>query len=354
VRSIEGKENKEDSSMKSTRRWTKTVSVALLVVLLAVFGTVTLAAQGGQEAEGPTVYRLGYGGAVTNPRHLSAEQFAAYVNEESDGEIRIDLFPSEMLGTDAEMVEMASMGSLDMTINAVGVVQNYEPKIAVFELPFLFETYEKVDKVLDSELGMGLLDSLPAQGLRGLAYWENGLRQITNSVRPIEKPADLQGIKLRTPENEMTLAIFRALGARPSPLAFSELYLALSQKSFDGQENPIANIHASRFDEVQDYLTISNHKYEALVFLVSESVWKKMPQDHKDLIAQAAKEFGQVHRDMVRSAEEEMIADLEQKGMKVSRPDLAPFVKATEPVYKQFEPVFGKDLIDQVRAMTAE
>ncbi len=299
------------------------------------------------------MYRLGYGGAVTNPRHLAAEKFAQYVNEQSNGTVRIDLFPSEMLGTDSEMVEMASMGSLDMTINAVGIIANYEPKIAVFELPFLFDSYDKVDKVLDSPLGMSLLDSLPAQGIRGLAYWENGLRQITNSKRAIEVPSDLQGIKLRTPENNMTLAIFRALGAKPAPLAFSELYLALSQGSYDGQENPIANIHASRFDEVQKYLTISNHKYESLVFLVSEKVWKNMSQEHKDLIGSAAKKFAQVHRDMVRSAEQEMIQDLENKGMIVSRPDLAPFVKATESVYKQFEPVFGKELMDQVRALAS-
>lgn len=341
--------------MKMKQRKANKVLIAIMVILLVSTSISLLFAQAEGEKKGDkvTVYRLGYGGAITNPRHLAAEKFAKYVNEESNGTVRIDLFPSEMLGTDSEMVEMASMGSLDMTINAVGIVANYEPKIAVFELPFLFDSYEKVDKVLDSPLGMGLLESLPAQGIRGLAYWENGLRQITNSKRPIESPSDLQGIKLRTPENNMTLAIFRALGAKPAPLAFSELYLALSQGSYDGQENPIANIHASRFNEVQKYLTISNHKYESLVFLVSENVWKKMSQEHKDLIGSAAKQFAQVHRNMVRDAENEMIKDLESKGMMVSRPNLVPFVNATDSVYKQFEPVFGKDLIEQVRALAS-
>jgi TRAP-type transport system periplasmic protein len=336
--------------MRITR---KTVLVLALAMFMVV-GSMISASGASEAAAGPQVYKLGYGGAVTNPRHLAAEQFAKYVNEQSNGNIRIDLYPSEMLGTDSEMAQMASMGSLDMTINAVGIVAGYEPKVAVFELPFLFTSYEKVDQVLDSELGMGILDSLPAKGLRALAYWENGLRQVTNNVRPINVPADLQAMKLRTPENNMTLSIFRALGARPAPLAFSELYLALSQGSFDGQENPIANIHASRFDEVQKHLALTNHKYEALVFLVSENVWKKMPQDTKDLLTSAAKKYGQIHRDMVRADEDSMIADLQSKGMLVTRPDLTPFVQATASVYQQFESTFGKELMDQVRALAVK
>lgn len=300
------------------------------------------------------VYKLGYGGAVTNARHLTAVEFAKYVNEETNGRVTIDLYPTEMLGTDAEMAEMTSMGNLDMTINAVGVVGNYEPKIAIFELPFLFESYDKVDQVLDSEFGMKVLESLPSKGLRPLAYWENGFRQTTNSRRSIEAPGDLAGLKIRTPENAMTLAIFNALGASPSPLAFSELYLALSQGSFDGQENPIANIHASKFDEVQDYLSMTNHKYEALVFLVSESVYQKMPADVRDVIAEAAKTFGQKHREMVRNDEAKMIEELVERGMVLSRPDLGPFQEATASVYAQFESVFGADMIEEVRRLAAE
>ena len=327
----------------------RTVSLILIVSLLLVSAT-SVFAQGESEEAGPVTYRLGYGSPTTNPRHLAAEKFAAYVEAESDGMIKIELFPAEMLGTDPEMAEMTSMGSLDMTINAVGVVAKYEPKVAVFELPFLFSSYEKVDNVLDSEIGMEVLSSLPAQGLRPLAYWENGFRHVTNSVRPIEKPADLQGIKLRTPENDMTLAIFRALGAKPAPFAFSELYLALSQGAFDGQENPIANIHAAKFDEVQDYISLTGHKYEALVFMVSEDVWNDMSAENQELIAAAAKKFGAEHREMVRSAEDSMLAELEANGMKVSRPDTKPFVDATASVYKQFEPKFGKALMDKVIA----
>lgn len=293
-------------------------------------------------------FKLGYGGAVTNARHLAAEQFAEYVNEETDGRVTIDLYPTEMLGTDSEMAEMASMGNLDMTINAVGVVANYEPKIAIFELPFLFSSYEKVDQVLDSEFGQEILENLPSKGLRGLAYWENGMRHVTNSKKQILQPSDLNGLKIRTPENNMTLSIFNALGANPSPLAFSELYLALSQGSFDGQENPIANIHASKLYEVQPYLTMSNHKYEALVFLVSENVWQTIPADIQEVIATGAKEFGQVHRDMVRSDEDKLIAEMEAEGLTVGRPDLAAFQEATKEVYNEYAEIWGQEAIDEI------
>jgi tripartite ATP-independent transporter DctP family solute receptor len=323
---------------------------AILLFCLILIPAFAFAGGGSESSAGKDkqVFKLGYGGAVTNARHLSAEQFAKAVNTRSNGNITIDLYPTEMLGTDAEMAEMCSMDNLDMTINAVGIVANYEPKIAIFELPFLFSSYEKVDKVLDGDFGKQILSSLPAKGLRALAYWENGFRHITNDKRAINAPTDLAGLKIRTPENRMTLSIFRALGANPAPLAFSELYLALSQKSFDGQENPIANIHASKFYEVQKYLSITNHKYEALVFLVSEKLWQRMPQGAKDIIAPASMEFAQAHRKMVRDSEAAMIKEMQDKGMLVNRPDLTPFVAATASVYKEFESLFGKSNIDTI------
>ncbi|MGP1418417.1 MAG: TRAP transporter substrate-binding protein [Sphaerochaetaceae bacterium] len=329
----------------------------IVIMLLMSVLLVSLAFAAGDKESASTdktyTLKLGYGGAVTNARHLTALQFAEWVKEQTNGRVTVDLYPGEMLGTDAEMAEMCSMGNLDMTVNAVGIVANYEPKIAIFELPFLFPSYEAVDRVLDSDFGLGVLDSLPAKGLRALAYWENGFRHVTNSKRLIEKPEDLKGLKIRTPENAMTLAIFNALGAKPSPLAFSELYLALSQGSFDGQENPIANIYASKLYECQKYLSITNHKYEALVFMVSENVWKKLPEDIKKVLSEGAIKFAGVHRAMVRGDEAGQIKDLAEKGMTISYPDLVPFQEATASVYSEYEKKFGKELIGKVRSMAS-
>ncbi len=154
----------------------------LIVVLLTlILASSFVFAQGeGEAAEKNVTLKLGYGAPTTNPRHIAAEQFAEWVNEQSGGSITIDLYPAEMLGTDRQMGEAVSMGTLDMSINAHGVIASYEPKLAALELPFLFSSPEKVDLVLDGPIGAELAADLPAQGIRVLAYWENGLRQISN------------------------------------------------------------------------------------------------------------------------------------------------------------------------------
>ena len=308
----------------------------------------------GQQESGSTdeviVLKLGYGGPTTNPRHMIAEKFAAWMAEKSDGKVQIDLYPAEMIGTDRQMAEMIAMGTLDMTINAHGVIATYEPRLAAVELPFLFSSNEKVGQVLDGPVGEEIVKDLPAsKGMRVLAFWENGLRQITNSQRPIEAPEDLQGLKLRTPENKMTLAIFKSLGASPAPLAFSELYMALSQGVFDGQENPVVNIHAAKFEEVQDYISITNHKYESCPFVVSEAVWKTLPADVQALLKEGAVKFAKEHRKVVADNQAALLAELESRGMQVSRPDLKAFQDATSVVYKEYESILGKDLIDSIR-----
>ena len=188
-----------------------------------------------------------------------------------------------------------------------------------------------------------------------LSYWENGLRQITNSVRPIEKPEDLKGLKIRTPEDKMTLAIFKALGASPSPLAFSELYLALQQGTFDGQENPVSNIYANKFQDVQKYITISNHKYEPKNMIFSLSTWNKLPEDIKAVLLEASKIYGKEHRKAIADSADSMLKELEAAGMKVSRPDTTVFQEATKSVYTDFyaQNDWAEDIVKQIKDIIA-
>ncbi|MGE4282446.1 MAG: TRAP transporter substrate-binding protein [Clostridia bacterium] len=301
------------------------------------------------EQKAEVVLKLGYGAPTTNPRHLIAEQYSKWVSEQTNGKVKIELYPAEMLGTDKQMAEANAMGTLDMSINAHGVIAGYEPKLAAIELPFLFDSPEKVGKLLDGPIGEELAKDLPAKGIRVLAYWENGLRHITNNKKAVEKPEDLKGLKIRAPENKMTLDIFKALGASPAPLAFPELYLALSQGVFDGQENPITNIHAAKFDEVQKYISITNHKYESCPLIVSEKVWSKLPADVQKVLKEGAVKFAQEHRKMIQDSEAKLLAELESKGMKVSKPDLKPFQDATKPVYTAWEATLGKELIQKIQ-----
>lgn len=338
----------------------KTWFLVLVVLILAITLTGCSTLGGGKQAQQQTpkaseqkaeiTLRLGYGQPTSNPRHITAEKYANWVSEQTKGKVKVQLFPAEMLGTDKQMTEMASMGSLDMVITAQGVLSSYEPKLAGIGLPFLFDSMDKVGKVLDGPIGDELAKDLPSKGIRLLAYWDNGLRQVTNSKRPIEQPADLKGLKIRTPEDKMTLSIFKALGANPAPLAFPELYLALSQGVFDGQENPVVNIHSSKFYEVQKYISLTNHKYEACPLIISEKTWRKLPPDVQKVMKEGAVKFAAEHRKMDAENEGKLLADLEAKGMKVSKPNLAPFREATKSVYDEWIPVLGKDLLERIMA----
>ena len=300
--------------------------------------------------------KIGHSDTTTNLIHVSLENFAAYVNEQSGGKVKVDIYAAEQLGSNAEMAEMVEMGSLDAMMLPQGQIANYCPKINALGLPFLFSDYESVYKVLDSEIGDELVADFESRNMIQLAYWENGLRQVTNSKKAIETPADLAGLKIRTPEDKMTIAIFEALGASPSPLAFSELYLALQQGTFDGQENPVSNIYANNFADVQKYISITNHKYECKNMVFSLTSWNKYPEDVQTLLKEAAKKFGDEHRKAIVDSQAEQLAALQEKGMEVTEPDLAPFQEATKSVYDDFyaENDWAEDLVTRIKAKMAE
>lgn len=301
-----------------------------------------------------TVYtiKLGHSDTTENLLHVSLLNFKAYVEEKSAGRLKIDLYAAEQLGSNAEMVEMIEMGSLDAMMLPQGAEATYAPKMNILGMPFLFPSYDAVYKVLDGEIGQELLEGLSDHNMIQLAYWENGLRQTTNNVRPINSPDDLKGLKIRTPEDKVTMAIFEALGASPAPLAFGELYLALQQGTFDGQENPVSNIYANNFQDVQKYLAITNHKYECKNMIFSLSTWNKLPADLQELLLEAAKIYGDEHRKAIVDSADSMLAELEAAGMEVSRPDTAAFQEATAGVYDDFFAAndWAEDLVTRIKA----
>ena len=299
--------------------------------------------------------KIGHSDTTSNLIHLSLENFKAYVEEQSKGRVQIDLYAAEQLGSNAEMAEMLEMGSLDAMMMPQGQQATYAPKLNTLGLPFLFPSYEAAYAVLDSEIGDELVADLANRNMIQLAYWENGLRQVTNSKRPIEIPADMAGLKIRTPEDSMTIAIFTALGASPSPMAFSELYLALQQGTFDGQENPVSNIHANNFQDVQDYISITNHKYECKNMIFSLTTWNKLPAEVQELLKEAAKLYGDEHRKAITDSADAQLAELEAAGMQVSRPDTAAFQEATASVYDDFyaQNDWAEELVGRIQEVIA-
>lgn len=325
--------------------------IALLLALVMVFA---LCACGGSAKEEQTyTIRIGHSDTTQNLIHVSLEHFAKAVNERTNGRVTIEIYAAEQLGSNKEMIEMVKMGNLDAMMLPSGQQADFCPKFKALSLPFLFSDYEHVYKVLDGEIGKELLEGLEENNMIQLAYWENGLRQFTNSKRPIEKPEDLAGLKFRTPEDQMTMAIFAAYGASASPFAFSELYLALQQGTFDGQENPVANIYANNFQDVQKYLTMVNYQYQPKDMIFSLTTWNKLPADIQEVLLECAKEFGAEHRKAIVDSEAQMLAELEAAGMEIGYPDTAPFIEQAQSVYEDFyaQNDWAEDLVARINAL---
>ena len=338
----------------------------LLALLMMAVLTFALAACGGGGDSGAAdggdsdafaggqtfTIKIGHSDTTTNLINVSLENFAKYVEEQSGGAVKVDIYAAEQLGSNAEMAEMLEMGSLDAMMMPQGQEASFAPKINTLGLPFLFPDYDSVYKVLDSEIGDELVADLESHNMIQLAYWEDGLRQTTNSKRAINSSADFKGLKIRTPEDAMTMAIFEALGASPSPLAFSELYLALQQGTFDGQENPISNIHANNFQDVQKYLAMTNHKYECKNMIFSLTSWNKYPEDVQNLLKEAAKTYGDEHRKAIVDSQETMLKELEEAGMEVTYPDVEELKAATASVYDDFyaQNDWAEDLVKRIQA----
>ena len=320
------------------------------LMTLAIAAAMTMGIATAASAADYTI-KLGHSDTTTNLLNVSLENFAAYVNEKSEGKVQVDIYAAEQLGSNAEMAEMIEQGFLDAMMMPQGQEAAYAPKLNTLGLPFLFGSYDEVYAVLDSEIGDELVADLESRNMIQLAYWENGLRQVTNNKTPINGPEDFAGLKIRTPEDAMTLAIFNALGAAPSPLAFSELYLALQQGTFDGQENPVSNIYANNFQDVQKYIAITNHKYECKNMIFSLTTWNKLPEDVQALLKEAAVMFGNEHRQAIVDSAAEMLEELEAAGMEVSYPDAAALQEATASVYDDFyaQNDWAEDLVTRIK-----
>lgn len=299
-----------------------------------------------------TVLRLGYSQSKTHPRHLSAEHMAKWVEEKSEGTLRLELFPAEILGSETKMLKDVIEGSLDMVITPLQ--QEYEPRLGLFELPFLFSSYRQVGTVLEDPVVDEMAASLPAKGLRALAYWESGFVQITNNIRPITTPRDMAGLKIRAVESNMTIRTLHALGVVPVALPFNKVYEALSSGEVDGQENTVYNIEGARLYEVQKHLSLLNYKNAFATVMISEKMWQKLPSEHQHILKQGARTMMKENIKLVTENETAALARLEKNGMELTRPALEPFRVAAQSVYEQSASQFGREWVDRILSVVAK
>jgi tripartite ATP-independent transporter DctP family solute receptor len=300
--------------------------------------------------EKQVVLKLGHAVAPEHPYHLGAVRYSELVAQRTKNKVEIDVYPSTQLGNERDMVEGLQLGTIDLVVTSTGPLGGFVPRIFVVDLPFLFRDREHAYKVLDGSIGRELLDAFSAKGIRGLAFWENGFRQMTNSVRPIEKPEDLKGIKIRTMENKVHLSAFRAFGASPTPMAWSEVYTALQQKTIDAQENPIAIIYFQKIYEVQKYLALTGHFYSPAPLLMSLKAFNNLPKNIQKIMLDTAMDCATYERNLLRDNEAKQLAEIKAKGMLVTLPNKKPFQAAAATVYKEFESQFGKEIIDRIIA----
>jgi tripartite ATP-independent transporter DctP family solute receptor len=297
--------------------------------------------------------RLAHSEATTNPRHATSLFFAKRVEELSKGDIKVEVFPAGSLGSHQACQQQVSVGVLDFYITTAGLVSIFDPARTqeLIELPYLFDNYSQAYAFMDTPFVTNIYEPLKPKGIHYLATWDNGFRHMTNSVRPINTPQDMKGLKIRVVQSEMSINILQALGASAVPMSYSELYQALQQKVVDGQENPFANIYASKFYEVQKYMSITKHQYSTLPIIISEMTWKKLTPDQQKVIQRAAMEGAPFYRKLIVSNEDKERAAMEKAGMKINDvPDLTPFRKAVEPVYEWAKKKWGADKVSETLA----
>ena len=290
---------------------------------------------GAAAAQQPVVLRLGHVGFPGSLFDISSNKFAQDVNTALKGKVEVRVFHSSQLGTDEAMIKGIRVGAPEMQVPST-IMSTVDQRHGVFEMPYLIVSRAHMKKVSESrEVQKILVDPLPARGVRVLAFWENGFRHITNNLRPINRPEDLKGIKLRVPGGVWRVKMFQAYGANPSPMPFAEVYSALQQGVMDAQENPFSQIASARFQEVQKFLSLTGHVYTPAYLIVSEDTWKKLPKDVQDTLTKLALAAG----DFARSEGERLDKELQSKlapPMQSNNPDKEAFIKASAGVYEEF------------------
>lgn len=324
----------------------KLVTLSLAVALPFVFANAGLAA----DIKDRTI-KVGIGLTEDHPQGQSVKKFSEIVATKSGGKIKVKLFAGGALGNDVTMVSALQGGTQEMTIPDTSTLVSQIKDFGVLNFPFLFNNEGEADKVLDGPFGDKLLAKLPEKGLIGLAFWENGFRQTTNSKRPIKQVKDYDGLKLRVMQNPLFIETFKTLGANAVPMAFTELFTAMETKTVDGQENPVPTIQASKFNEVQKYLTLTKHTYSVWVMLMSKKFWDTLTPDEQKLLKEAAIEARDFERKTIRAASGKALSDLKAAGMLVNElppAEVAKLRDKAKPVIAKFTVEFGEPVAKEL------
>ena len=335
----------------------KRLTTVLLLFALALSLTACSQPTGDSTADagsGGETYEIIFGHPFNpgTPQADIAEQFKTRIEEVTDGQITVTIFPAGQLGSHTDMFEAMQMGTQHMSILPSARISGFAPEMQVFDLPFLFPDRETAYKIFDGEIGREIMDTLDDSGVKGLTICEDGFKHFTANEK-IETLDDFKGLKMRTMESPIIMEQFNAMGSNPVPIDYSELYNSLQNHTVDGQENPLATISTLKLYEVQDYMLYSEHAYLAQILLVSKSWYESLPTDLQDDILTVAKEVTEWERQEIQNLEAGYLQEVKDSGTTVyelSDAERERFRTAMASVYEVGEELIGKDLLDKVVA----
>jgi TRAP-type transport system periplasmic protein len=313
-----------------------------LVFVLAVIALFSIASV----AQAKMVLKLGHYANAEHAGNNAAKMFAEGVAKRTNGEITVEIYPNNELGNPPEVLEQNVLGVIDMSLPTQGQLAKYSKKFGCVMLPFAYDGYDHAYKVLDGPFIEWAGKDLEDAGVVFLANWEWGFRNLTNSVRPVNTPDDVKGLKIRTPPELSNQSAMEALGATVQTIQFSELPMALKQGVVDGQENPVSVIYAYKIYETQKYLAMTGHTYNSMVHVISKKTWSKLTPEQQVILKEESKKAGDFMRKSLRDAEADQIKKLEDLGMEVTRPDVALFKAKMGPAYERMKASVGADNLE--------
>ena len=318
---------------------TLTAALALAFATPALADTMTL--------------KFGHVGKPGSLFEASVEAFAECANGKLDGKAQVKTFGSSQLGKDKELLQKLKLGQVDFALPS-SVMSSVSDEFGIFEMPYIIKDREHMKRV-QTELGDTFQEAAGKKGYEIIGYFENGFRNITNNTRPIDKPEDLEGIKLRTPKGAWRVKMFKLYGANPTPMAFSEVFTALQTGVIDGQENPYAQIASAKFQEVQKYLSKTGHVYTPAYVLVSKKNFAKLPEDVQSALRDCGDETQAFVYERAAALEEELLKVISDAGVEVNEADKDAFIEASKPIYEEFASSVegGQELIDTVQGLAA-
>ena len=343
-----------------SRKLLKSLLVMSLVLVMvfalsACGGDTTTTDNGGTDdnttAAEPITIRIAHTEPSAGTINQACEKFKEWIEAESDGNILVELYPDGSIsGSDADLAQAAATGTIEISVSATSALTNYSDKFGILDMPFLFDDYQCAFDAVDGDLGAALNETLNGTGITVIGYAMNGIRETTNNVRPITEPDDFKGIKMRAMQSPTHIGMYEAYGANPTPMSFGEVYTGLQQGTVEGQDNPVDVIYNQQFQEVQKYLSLTDHNVGFMAVIAGDAWYTGLSDENRALVDQGIKEqLIDYERQLKLDEAADYIQKLEDAGMEVN--EITPenhqkFVEAVKPMFTEYADTFGQDLFD--------